>query len=89
MVASVEVPGWQVQQQPAQMSRRFEFADYTDTRAFLDRLTVLSEKAGFYPDLNFGKTYVSVTISAQNETLAQAERDMAERINALAEGGGA
>ena len=33
--------GWQVHQRPAQLTRRFDFSAYSDTRAFLDRLAEL------------------------------------------------
>jgi pterin-4a-carbinolamine dehydratase len=42
--------------------RRFQFAAYRDTRAFLDRLAALSEETGLFPDLGFGPTHVNVTI---------------------------
>lgn len=89
MVMASEVPGWELQQRPAQLTRRFEFATYSDTRAFLDELTTLSAETGLYPDLNFGKTYVNVTIAGPDDALGKAEYDLAERINALAQGGAA
>lgn len=42
--------------------RRFEFDSYAGTRQFLDRLADLSERSGFYPNLDFGTTYVQIGI---------------------------
>ncbi len=78
-------PGWQVQTKPPMMMRRFEFPDYTATRAFLDGLAKLSEKCGYYPDLNFAKTHVSVTLAARDVALGADEYGFASRVNALVE----
>lgn len=79
--------GWQVQARPPVMSRRFEFADYAATRGFLDRLAKLSEQSGYYPDLNFAKTHVNVSVAARDQALGAAEYDLARRIDALAGSG--
>lgn len=76
--------GWQVQSKPPVMTRRFDFSDYTATRGFLDGLAKLSEKSGYYPDLNFAKTHVNVSVAARAETLGPDEYDFACRVDALA-----
>ncbi|MHB8252709.1 MAG: 4a-hydroxytetrahydrobiopterin dehydratase [Acidiferrobacter sp.] len=75
--------GWQVQQKPPLLTRRFDFGAYAETRKFLDDLASLSERTGYYPDLGFGKTHVSVSITAQYETLGEAEFDFAAKADAL------
>jgi pterin-4a-carbinolamine dehydratase len=63
MNANVGLPeGWKTVERPPSLFRRFEFASYGETRAFLDRLATLSEETGLYPDLGFGTTHVNVTI---------------------------
>jgi pterin-4a-carbinolamine dehydratase len=54
--------GWDAVQHPPSLFRRFQFASYRETRAFLDRLAALSEETGLYPDLGFGPTHVNVTV---------------------------
>jgi 4a-hydroxytetrahydrobiopterin dehydratase len=76
--------GWQVQARPPVMTRRFDFPDYAATRSFLDGLTRLSETSGYYPDLNFAKTHVSVTLAAREATLGADEYDFASGVDALA-----
>ncbi len=62
MFATLPLPeGWKSVQHPPSLFRRFQFASYRDTRAFLDRLAALSEETGLYPDLGFGPTHVNVT----------------------------
>lgn len=76
--------GWQVQAKPPVMTRRFDFPDYAATRAFLDGLAKLSEKSGYYPDLNFAKTHVSVMVAARDAALGPEEYAFADRVDALA-----
>lgn len=76
-------PAWRVQQQPPLLTRRFEFASYAETRKFLDELAILSERKGYYPDLNFGKSHVSVSIAAREDSLGDAEFGFANQADAL------
>lgn len=78
-------PAWQVQQIPPLLSRRFEFSSYVETRRFLDGLQPLSERAGYYPDLNFSRTHVSVSIAARDESLGELEFRLASDMDALLE----
>ena len=79
-------PGnWQVQQNQAMMTRRLDFANYAQTRMFLDHLAQLSEQTGYFPDLSFAKTYVNISVTPRQETLGPAEYSFAERVDELAE----
>ncbi len=77
------LPRWQRQDLPPMLSRRFEFATYADTRAFLDSVAKVSEVANYYPNLNFGKTYASVTIDADGKKLGPEAFALAQQVDAL------
>lgn len=49
------------------LHRRFEFDSYAGTRQFLERLADLSERSGFYPNLDFGATYVQIGIEPADQ----------------------
>lgn len=51
----------------ATLTRRFEFASYAETRQFMDQLADLSKREGYYPDINFGKTYANVSIDSEGQ----------------------
>ncbi len=55
-------PGWERVARPPSLFRRYVFASYGETRAFLDGLAALSEETGLFPDLGFGRTHVNVTL---------------------------
>lgn len=77
---------WQRQDLPPALTRRFEFAAYGETRRFLDAVAKLAEEAGHYPNLSFGKTYVSVTLDADGRALTPEILALAARIDALVKG---
>ena len=77
--------GWKAVDQPPSLFRRFQFASYRETRAFLDRLAVLSEETSLYPDLGFGPTHVNVTVyGPDGKTPGEHEIDFASKAAKLA-----
>jgi pterin-4a-carbinolamine dehydratase len=80
--------GWQHVRRPPSLFRRFEFGSYAETRAFLDRMSALSEQTGLYPDLGFGRTHVNVTVHASGGAVpTDAEIEFARRVAELAQPG--
>jgi Pterin-4a-carbinolamine dehydratase len=85
-----ELPsGWESRGKPPTLFKRFAFERYSETRAFLDALAKLSEEFGTHPqNINFGTTYVNVTLEGRDGgELAAEDFAMAERIDALTAGG--
>lgn len=77
-----QAPGWTHTAKPAQLFRRFEFGGYSQTRRFLDRLAELSEQSGVVPqNINFGVTYVNVTLAAVGEELVEADWAFARTVS--------
>lgn len=80
--------GWQTRGRPPTLFRRFEFAEYRQTRDFLDALAALAEELGLHPqNINFGTTYVNVTLEAvEGGILGEPEYLFAARISDLYRG---
>ena len=77
--------GWTEVERPPSLYRRFEFAAYPETRAFLDRLASLSKETGLYPDLSFSRTYVNVTVyNPAGAAVGAEDRTFAARVEAIA-----
>lgn len=77
--------GWTEVERPPSLYRRFEFAAYSETRVFLDRLAGLSKETGLYPDLSFARTYVNVTVYGPDGADVDDEaRRFAARAEAIA-----
>ncbi len=58
---------WKVRKRPVRLERRFEFESYDETRDFLDLAAELAEQEGYYPDMSFGRTHVSMTLQSEEE----------------------
>ncbi|WML88203.1 4a-hydroxytetrahydrobiopterin dehydratase [Thiothrix subterranea] len=85
MTATQPSAAWHIQQRPAAMTRRYDFASYSETRTFLDQLAALSERTGYHPNLNFARNHVSVSINADGETLGDVEYTFAAEADHLAQ----
>lgn len=59
-------PDWNRRERPLRLERRLAFPDYEATRRFLEQAGVLSEQVGIYPDISFGRTYVNITLHADD-----------------------
>ena len=76
---------WNHRQRPERLERRLEFADYDATRGFLERLELLSQQTGRFPDISFGRTYVNLTVRPldDGEPVGEAEHDFVAAVDAL------
>ncbi|MHB8744143.1 MAG: 4a-hydroxytetrahydrobiopterin dehydratase [Sulfuricaulis sp.] len=80
--------GWGRHERPPSLFRRFQFGNYSETRAFLDRLETLSKEVEYFPDISFGTTYANVTVHARNTSyINQNDIDFAQRTTELAMAG--
>lgn len=82
------IPDWQVQQRPPLLTRRFEFGSYAETRDWLDALATWSERSGVYPDLNFGRNYVNVTLAPRGPALTPDDLRLAAEMGDLGNSSG-
>ena len=79
-----ELVGWQRRERPLRLERRIEFSDYEDTRVFLDALGALCEETCVYPNQIFGRTYVNLTLFADdNQVLSEDALAFSERTEAI------
>lgn len=85
MTTESPVPeGWEESERPSLLHRRFEFADYAETRRFLAFLEGLSKELELYPDLSFARTHVRVTVHGPEDgTVGAQEREFAARAGAF------
>ncbi len=66
--------------------RRFDFDSYSGTRQFLDRLADLSERSDFYPNVDFGRTYVRIAIEPEDQArLAELGSTFVAEVEELAQ----
>lgn len=75
---------WESRKGSAVLSRRFAFDAYRQTRDFLDRLAEFSQASGKHPNtINFGTTYVNLTIEGEGDVPTAEGMALAEEIEAV------
>lgn len=79
---------WKERRRPDRLEARFEFSDYEATRCFLEDTESVSKETGIYPDISFGRTYVNLTLHADDdgEGIQDEARDFALRVETLPSG---
>lgn len=80
--------GWRRRQRPLRLERRLEFPDYDALRDFLDQVADLSEETGIYPNQSFGRTYVNLTLFAEDgsDEISAAAEAFAGRVDGFVTG---
>ncbi len=80
--------GWRRRQRPLRLERRLEFQDYDSLRDFLDRVAELSEQTSIYPNQSFGRTYVNLTLFADEDSgeITAAAEEFAARVDRFVDG---
>lgn len=53
---------WQYQPRPCLATRRADFSAYPEVKSVLDALADLSEKTTIYPNINFSRTHILLTL---------------------------
>ncbi len=76
---------WQERTRPVRLERRYEFANYSSLRDFLDSAAEISEREGLFPDMGFGRDYVNITIHPDEgkEELGEQAHRLASQLDAL------
>lgn len=62
------------QARSAPFNQRFDFANYSQTRLFLDQLADLSKAEDYYPNVSFGKNYANISIDNDGQTILRERR---------------
>ena len=80
----VEVPGYELDEAQAKISKRYEFADFYETIAFVNALAFIAHQEDHHPDLEVSYAKCSVAFSTHDAGgLTQNDFICAARVNAL------
>ena len=72
---------WNQRESPLRVEKRFEFEEYQKISKFMKKIDELSRKKNIYPNITFGKNFVSITIFLDSEKLSKIERDFSNHID--------
>ena len=74
---------WNQRETPLRVEKRFEFEEYSKISKFMKMVDELCKKKNIYPNISFGKNFVSMTIFLNSENLSKNEKDFCKQIDSF------
>ncbi len=62
------------------IEQRFEFEEYSKISKFMEKIDQLCKEKNLYPNISFGKNFVSVTIFLDSLEISSSEKDFSNQI---------
>jgi len=72
---------WNERESPLRIEKRFEFEEYSKISKFMEKIEKLCKKKDIYPNISFGKNFVSLTIFLDNKKISDNEKDFSKDID--------
>ena len=72
---------WNQRESPLRIEKRFEFKEYSRISKFMKMVDELCKMKKIYPNISFGKNFVSLTIFLGSENLSKIEKDFSNQID--------
>ena len=72
---------WNQRESPLRIEKRFEFEEYSRISKFMKLVDELCKEKNIYPNISFGKNFVSITIFLGSEKLSKIEKDFSNQID--------
>ena len=72
---------WNQRESPLRIEQRFEFEEYSKISKFMEKIDQLCKEKNMYPNISFGKNFVSVTIFLDSEEITLSEKDFSTQID--------
>ena len=66
---------------PFRIEKRFEFEQYSKISIFMRKVDKLCKERDIYPNISFGKKFVSLTIFSDNKEISDKEKDFSKDID--------
>ena len=71
---------WNQRESPLRIEKRFEFEEYEKISKFMKKIDDLCKEKNIYPNISFGKNFVSITIFLGSEKLSNIEKEFSNQI---------
>tara|TARA_B100000900_G_scaffold347192_1_gene312277 strand:+ start:197 stop:436 length:240 start_codon:yes stop_codon:yes gene_type:complete len=72
---------WNERESPLRIEKRFEFEQYSKISKFMGKIDKLSKESDIYPNISFGKNFVSLSIFLENTEISDKEKDFSKNID--------
>ena len=74
---------WNERESPLRIEKRFEFEEYSKISKFMEKIEKLCKEKNIYPNISFGKNFVSLSIFLENKKISPNEKDFSKNIEKL------
>ena len=74
---------WNQRESPLRLEKRFEFEEYFEISKFMKMVDELCKEKNIYPNVSFGKNFVSITIFLDSEKISKVEKDFSNQIDSF------
>ena len=74
---------WIERESPLRIERRFEFEEYSKISKFMGNIDQLCKEKNIYPNISFGKNFVSMTIFSDTKTISDEEKIFSNQIDKM------
>ena len=72
---------WNKKESPLRLEKRFEFEEYSKISKFMEKIEKLCKQKNIYPNISFGKNFVSLSIFLVNQEISDKEKDFSKDID--------
>ena len=72
---------WNKRESPSRIEKRFEFEEYSKISKFMMKIEKLCKEKDIYPNISFGKNFVSLSIFLDTEEISSKEKDFSKDID--------
>ena len=72
---------WNQRESPFRIEKRFEFDEYQSISKFMKKIDELCKEKNIYPNISFGKNFVSVTIFLESEKISKIEKSFSSQLD--------
>ena len=74
---------WNQRESPLRVERRFEFEEYSRISKFMKKVDELCKEKNIYPNISFGRNFVSITVFLDAEKVSIIEKDFSNQIDSF------
>ncbi len=74
---------WNERESPLRIEKRFEFEQYSKISKFMEKIEELCKESDIYPNISFGRNFVSLSIFLDNKETSDREKDFSKDIDKL------
>ena len=72
---------WHERESPLRIEKRFEFEQYSKISKFMGKIDNLCKEMDIYPNITFGKNFVSLSIFLDNKEISDREKDFSSDVD--------